>query len=78
MNKKLTLRIDDVLINTVKVEADSRGKSVSQMISDFIAILGAKRTKKAEFPPVTSSLIGILQEQNIDESEYKKHLLEKY
>lgn len=78
MNTKLTLRMDDVLISRAKVEAKNRGKSVSQMVSDFIESLCKIKTVESEFPPVTSSLIGIIAGRKIDESAYNKYLLEKH
>ena len=78
MNTKLTLRMDSTLIGRAKAEAKIRGKSVSQMVSDFIDSLGKTNTIEQSLPPVTSSLVGVLKNQQVDESTYKKHLLEKH
>ncbi len=78
MNTKLTLRMDSILISRAKNEAKARGKSVSQMISDFIDSLGSEKAKIQKLPPVTSSLVGLLTDQQIDENAYKKYLREKH
>jgi hypothetical protein len=78
MNKKLTLRMDDGLIALAKAEAAQRGKSVSQMVGEFIDTLGRSEKPPRELPPVTSSLLGLLKNKPVDEKTYKKYLQEKY
>lgn len=79
MNTKLTLRLDDRLIERAKGEAEKRGKSVSQMVAEFFGSLGAtSRNSAVQYPPVTSSLLGVLRGKSSSESEYKRHLREKH
>lgn len=82
MNTKLTLRMDDELVRQAKAEAARRGKSVSQMVGEFVDSLSAARRDAAhrgeELPPVTASLVGVLKGHDVSEADYKKHLLEKY
>ncbi len=77
MNTKLTLRMDDVLVEQAKAEAAQRGKSVSQMFSDFVASLAPSR-RECALPPVTEALVGIMKGHRRSEKDYKKHLREKY
>jgi len=77
MNTKLTLRMDDTLVAEAKTHAARRGKSVSQMFGEFVASLGISHPGDA-LPPVTGSLRGVLKGRRITESDYKKHLREKY
>ncbi|MBC8207311.1 MAG: antitoxin [Kiritimatiellales bacterium] len=78
MNSKLTLRIDDGLIALAKAEAAQRGKSVSQMVGEFIDLLGHVKAPAQKIPPVTASLRGVLKGVPASEESYKKHLREKY
>jgi hypothetical protein len=78
MNTKLTLRMDAELIRTAKTEAGRRGKSVSQIVGEFFDSLASGRRVQSELPPITASLIGILKARGISESDYRKHLREKY
>jgi hypothetical protein len=78
MNSKLTLRMDDRLIVRVKKEAAKRGKSVSQMVGEFISLLGNTKISPEELPPVTSSIRGILKENSLSEESYRQHLQDKY
>jgi hypothetical protein len=77
MNTKLTLRMDDELVRQAKAEAAQRGKSVSQMVGEFVDSLSAVR-RDEQLPPITSSLIGVLKGHNVSQADYKKHLLEKH
>lgn len=77
MNTKLTLRIDDVLVQEAKTQASRRGKSVSQMFSEFIQSLSASATRQS-LPPVTDSLVGVMKGHRVSERDYRKHLQEKY
>jgi hypothetical protein len=78
MNSKLTLRMDDELIALAKAEAAQRGKSVSQMVGEFIDLLGHAQAPVERLPPVTASIRGILKESPVSEAAYKKYLQDKY
>ena len=77
MQTKLTLRLDDSLIQQAKSYAKQHDKSLSQVVADYFQIL-SKPTEEAVISPLTQSLIGVLDERNVDESDYKKYLEEKY
>ncbi len=78
MNTKLTLRMDDALVDTAKTEANRRGKSVSQMVGEFFDSLAGTQHGHANLPPVTASLVGVLKNKGASVATYKKHLREKY
>ena len=60
-----------------KEEASRRGKSVSQMVGEFVDSLRASRGGRQDLPPITASLVGVLKGHDVSEADYKKHLLEK-
>jgi hypothetical protein len=78
MNTKMTLRMDTGLIAAAKAEAAQRGKSVSQMVGEFIDSLGRSKEPPRALPPVTASLLGLLKNNPGSTESYKKHLQEKY
>ncbi len=79
MQTKLTLRIDDRLIERAKRHARAKGRSVSQMVSDYFSLLGADPASLDEsLPPVVRSLRGSLAGRRIDESDYTRHLEKKH
>ena len=78
MQNKLTLRLEEDLINQAKEYAASNGKSVSKIVADYFSLLVQQNKKTdSKFPPITQSLIGILS-SSIDESDYHHYLEEKY
>ncbi len=77
MQTKLTLRLEDSLIQQAKDYAKQHDKSLSQVVADYFQML-TQESGKSGISPITKSLIGILDSNNIDENDYKKHLEEKY
>jgi len=79
MQTKLTLRLDDKLIERAKSHAQRTGKSVSKMVEDYFELLPAREEVGARpLTPIVSSLLGILKGARVDEEDYRKHLEEKY
>ena len=76
MQTKLTLRLEDDLIEQAKKYAKQEGKSLSQLVADYFKVFN--QTEKIKVAPVTRSLIGILSSNGLGTSDYKKHLEEKY
>ena len=77
MQTKLTLRLEDSLIQQAKSYAKQHNKSLSQVVADYFQIL-TQQSKKPVTSPITKSLIGVLDASNFDEKDYKKYLEEKY
>jgi hypothetical protein len=78
MPTKLTLQIDEELIERAKAYSKVSGKSVSQIVADFLARLPAAPSEKgARLTPIRS-LRGLLRGAEIDESDYRRHLEDKY
>ena len=77
MQTKLTLRVEDSLIQQAKDYAKKNDKSLSQIVADYFRALTESK-KLVENAPITRSLIGVLSETKVDESDYKKHLEDKY
>lgn len=79
MNTKLTLRLEDHLIESAKEYSAKTGKSVSKIVSDFFVIIEKEKLKKSyQVTPTVQSLRGILKDSKISEDGYKKYLDEKY
>ena len=79
MQTKLTLRLDDELINRAKSYAKKRGKSVSQIVAGYFSVLDAEPEKKAsEFTPLVRSLKGSLKGAKVGKKDYHKYLEEKH
>ncbi len=77
MNTKLTLRLDDRLIESAKHHAAESGRSISQLVADFFALIEAGGGD-IEVTSRVRSLRGVLTGFGLDESDYQRHLEEKY
>ena len=79
MQTKLTLRLDDELINRAKSYAKKSGKSVSQIVAGYFSLLDADPEREAsEFTPLVRSLKGSLKGAKVGKKDYHEYLEEKY
>jgi hypothetical protein len=78
MQTKLTLRLEEQLIEQAKSYAAQAGKSVSQIVAEYFKLLTTQKVKvNAPATPITQSLRGVLRESKQDEKDYKTYLEEK-
>ncbi len=77
MQAQLTLQMDQQLIQKIQMQAEKDGKDLSKIVSDYFLFLASIAEAKQE-TPITDSLRGLLKGSGLDESDYKKHLEEKY
>jgi hypothetical protein len=79
MQAKLTLRLEGGLIRRAKSFAKRTGKSVSQMVADYFALLEEQpQEPDSQLTPIVRSLKGSLRGANVDAEDYHRHLEEKY
>lgn len=79
MQTKLTLRLEDELIEKAKILARQRGKSVSKLVSEYFNYITSKEIdSETDLPPIVKSLYGSLANKDVKESDYKKYLEGKY
>ncbi len=79
MNKKLTLRLDDRLIDRARRYSDRSGKSISQIVSDYFALIELDEPiSGTELTPRVRAMIGSLKGASITEEDYRQHLEDKY
>lgn len=79
MATKLTLRMDETLIETAKGEARRRGTSVSRLVADYFERLKRLGADDEEtLPPITRRLRGIAAGSELTEEDYRRHLEEKH
>ena len=79
MHTKLTLRIEEPLIKAAKKYSKAHGKSLSQLIADYLYLITKAQSPQIQnAPPLTQSLKGILQGKKLDETAYKKYLKDKF
>ena len=81
MDTKLTLKLEDSVINRAKVYASSHRQSLSKLVENFFRSLTEKeRANEEKIPPTVKSLAGIIKSRKKinAEKEYTDYLIEKY
>ena len=76
---KLTLSVDERIIERAKRYASRRRTSVSRLVQDYLDLLARTRpVKDEELPPVTRRLRGVLKGAKYNREEFIDHLEKKY
>ena len=83
MQTKLTLRLDQTLVEKPKVYAAEHGKSVSQMVADYFSFLDVRAELPANEHAMalgqkTQTLQGILKNAPVSEEDYNRFRDEKF
>jgi hypothetical protein len=81
MNTKLTLTIEQSVIEKAKKYASGKGRSLSDIIENYLKIITKEeQAKEVELTPIVKSLKGTFKEpRNFDyKTELLKRLAEKY
>jgi len=82
MQKKLTLRLDEELVEKAKFYAAEHGKSLSQMVADYFRFLDGQPDSAATTSPAlgnkTQALKGLMKDIDVSEDEYNQYRTGKY
>ncbi len=80
MDTKLTIRLDDQVIQRAKEYAKKHRISLSRMIEAYLDSLTQDEVKEMEISPLVESLSGVIQlEEEIDiRGDYSDYLDKKY
>lgn len=84
MQAKLTLRMEESVIRKAKRMARQKRSSVSKMVAQFIIAESEDAETELKYPPITSSMIGLLNDASVKNREvdliedHKQHLREKH
>ncbi len=80
MDKKLTLSLNQSVIEKAKNYAKSNNISLSKLIESYLSTLTKMSKKEAEITPLVKSLSGVIEiPSDFNEKEgYSEYLMEKY
>ena len=80
MDTKLTLKLDNNVIERAKNYAKRKNTSLSQLIESYLNFLTSSKTETDAVTPLVKSLSGIIDlPKNFDyKKSYKDHLVKKY
>jgi len=80
MDKKLTLSLNESVIDNAKLFAKKNKISLSKLIESYLKSIVDNKTQNVEITPLVESLSGVIQLPtgfNVRD-EYTKYLIEKY
>lgn len=74
----LTLKLDRELIERAEAFSRKTGRSVSDLIAEYIQRLPEPARETVAATPIVSSLRGVLRESGLTEEDYRRHLEERH
>ena len=81
METKLTLKLDQGIINSAKKYAEENHKSLSKLVEDFFSNLVNEEKSYDEYPALIEKLSGIISENDLEnlsrEDEKASYILRK-
>lgn len=80
MDTKLTIKLDESVIEKAKGYAKQKQTSLSKLIESYLNYLTTSKADNEEITPLVKSLSGVIDlPKNYDtKKEYKSHILNKY
>jgi hypothetical protein len=82
METKLTLKLDQMVINSAKKYAKKNNRSLSRLVEDYFRNLSSENAQEEEYPPLIKKLSGVISENDLkklakDDDRVKYILREK-
>jgi hypothetical protein len=65
MEVKLTLKLEQMAINSAKKYAESNNRSLSKLVEDYFKNLSSENTREEEYPSLIKKLSGIISENDL-------------
>ena len=78
MDAKLTLKLDDSIIEQAKRYAKENNISLSKLIESYLQAITAKKRKSIKISPLVQSLTGVVSISETDKKDYTDFLTKKY
>ena len=78
MDVKLTLKMDQNVINAMKQYAAQNDKSLSNLVEEFFKSMTAVGNKNEKISPLVKELSGIISEKDLENISYTDYLEKKY
>jgi len=79
METKLTLKLDQNVIQSVKIYAARNNRSLSRLVEDYFRnLIMESNNNKKNISPLVQELSGIISEKDIEGLNYTDYLESKY
>jgi hypothetical protein len=75
---KLTLSVDDRVVERAKQYAGKQGTSVSALVERYLEALTRPTLRRENLPPVVRRLHGVLRGAALDRADYLDYIERKY
>ena len=73
---KLTLSVDEAVVNRAKRYAKARGTSISKLVETYLSSVSEPASSRTANTPVLRSVRGLLK--SADVKDYKQYIEKKY
>ena len=78
METKLTLKLDQSVIQSVKRYAEKNNRSLSKLVEDYFRNLISENEPQKHFSPLVEELSGVISDSDIKNLDYVSYLEQKY
>ncbi|MBN2442558.1 MAG: hypothetical protein JXJ04_14485 [Spirochaetales bacterium] len=78
METKLTLKLEQSVIQSAKQYAKKNNKSLSKLVEDYFKNLVSENKSKRQYSPLVEELSGVLSEEDVKNLDYVAYLEKKY
>jgi hypothetical protein len=79
MTTKVTVQIDAEVARSARQYSERRGRSLDQMVSDFLRTVSSEETERTmPLTPIVRELKGALKGKRLNVTDYRRHLEEKH
>ena len=78
METKLTLKLDQKVIKSVKLYAESNNRTLSRLVEDYFRKLVEENATPKRFSPLVEELSGVITEKDLKSLDYVSYLEKKY
>jgi hypothetical protein len=78
METKLTLKLDQSVIQSVKKYAETNNRSLSKLVEDYFKNLISDNEPQKHYSPLVEELSGVISEKDVRNLDYVSYLEQKY
>jgi hypothetical protein len=78
MDTKLTLKMDQSVIRSIKKYAEKNNRSLSKLVEDYFKNLVADNEPEKQYSPLVEELSGVISAEDLKNLDYVSYLEKKY
>jgi len=78
METKLTLKLDQKVIQSIKLYAEKNDRTLSRLVEDYFRKLIEENATPPKYSPLVEELSGVISEKDLKNMDYVSYLEKKY